>query len=99
MLHGKRGPVLLREESRCLDDVLDLPSIELDFGERVKVCFVQAIRPTSYFNKGLPNMQTAWDVKRWVRNGEMNARLKCCIEVRDTIAGEKHDASVIFELA
>lgn len=43
-------------------------------------------------------MEPAHGIQGWVMDVQMDARLKCSVEVTDAVESEEHYTSVIFEL-
>ena len=98
MSHRQRRLLLLRQQASRLDDVFDLPPIDLDLRQRLQVRVAQPTLQVSHMDKSLPYMEPARGVQGRIVDGEMDSRLKGRVKVVDTVAREEHDASVILEL-
>ena len=99
MFHSQRNLLLLRQQATRLNDILDLPSINLVLRRQsFQVPISQPTLRVSHPNKSLPYMEPTRCIQGWVVDGQMDSRLKGSIEVADAVGGEEHHASVIFKL-
>ena len=78
---------------RSLQDILDLSPVEIDFGQPVHVFGAQHVVGSE---EGLPDVAARLEGEGGVVDCNVDARVKCFVNVADPIRGEEQDAFVVL---
>lgn len=73
MLLSQRLFPLLRQQSRRLDNILNLPPVNLNPRQRFEVLIAQPHFRVSHLHKSLPDMKPALDIQGRVVDGQMDS--------------------------